>query len=62
MLIKKDWAECTVLLQPLARQLNEAMNRREYDEAHILALRLMGVAHTLGAYAEELKAPENFQG
>ena len=29
----KDWAENTVLIQPLARKLEEHLNRHEYLEA-----------------------------
>jgi hypothetical protein len=29
----KDWAENTVLIQPLARKLGEHLNRHEYLEA-----------------------------
>lgn len=59
---KKDWSEFQVQIQPLARKLNEAMNRREYEDAHVLALQLMGVAHAIGTYAAEKKEPRSYYG
>ena len=49
-----DWSELTVLLQPLARQLEEHMNRREYREAEVAASKLADTVNDL--YRTAIKA------
>lgn len=51
--ILKDWSEHCVLLQPLARKLEEHLNRREYKEAAEVAKHLENEAFNLRLYCAE---------
>lgn len=64
-MLNKDWAEYQVQLQPLARKLSEEMNRQEYEEAEVTAMRLSHVAHMLSLYAagrNEMKGGTSYYG
>ena len=51
--MKKDWSEHAVLLQPLARKLEELLNFREYKEASEIAKQLENEASALRLYCEQ---------
>ena len=48
-----DWSHYTVELQPMARKLEEHLNRREYREAEETANRLALLAYKLAIYSNE---------
>lgn len=42
-----DWSELTVLLRPMAQELEGHMNRREYAQAELVAAKLGDVVNDL---------------
>ena len=49
----KDWSEHVVLLQPLARKLEELLNFREYKEGAEMAKQLENEAFALRLYCAQ---------
>ena len=45
--MNQDWSELTVLLYPLSRELEQALNMDDWVRAHDLAERLYDLSHEL---------------
>jgi len=49
-----DWITYTVELYPKTRKLGELLNRREYDEAYMVAANVQNDLNKLRAYLDTL--------